>query len=106
MKKENNLEKEFRHHPMDGDRQIEVGLEHRTLISVKNASGETIISICVVGSKGNRSDCVNVDLSPGVDNAIDVYHNDPKADVHLLSIPKAEYDAEIQSRSSRHKRNI
>jgi hypothetical protein len=89
-----NLEKNFRSMPMDGDKEIDVGLDHRTLISVKNSSGETVLLLCVVGARGTRQDFALLDLSPGIGNAIDVYYNVPKSDVWLRSLPVSEYDAE------------
>jgi hypothetical protein len=92
------LEKEFRATPMEGDQEIEIGLDHRTLVSVKNGRGETVLSICVVGAKGADPDYALVDLCPGVGNAIDVYYNNPRSMVFLQSMPASEYDTEVQSK--------
>jgi len=93
------MEKEFGDLP--GDKKIEVSPDHRTLIIVKYPNSPTVMEICVVGSPGNLANVVNVDIQPGKDNALDVYHNEPKEDGWIQSLPASEYDKGKQSKSTR-----
>jgi hypothetical protein len=54
-----------------------------------------------VGSPGNLNNIVNVDVQPGEGNAIDVYHNEPKEDVWIQSLPADQFDKKQQSKSER-----
>jgi hypothetical protein len=49
-----SMEKDFECQPLPGDKKIEVSVDHRTLILVKNSAGQSVVEICVVGSPGNR----------------------------------------------------
>jgi hypothetical protein len=49
-----SMEKDFECQPLPGDKKIEVSIDHRTLILVKNSAGQSVVEICVVGSPGNR----------------------------------------------------
>lgn len=88
------MEEEFGDTP--SDKKIEVTLDHRTLIIVKNPGHQTVMEICVVGSKGTRDDVALVDIAPGKGNAIDVYHNNPEKHVFLRSLPIAEFEKDIE----------
>jgi hypothetical protein len=84
-----------------GDKEIEISLDHRTLITVKNPGRSTVLEICIVGSPGARADLAMVDMEPGKGYAIDVYENDPKKLVSLLSLPIAEFEKDLKRENPR-----
>jgi hypothetical protein len=90
------MEQEFGDLP--GDEKIEISLDHRTLIILKNPGDPTVMEICVVGARGTRSDMALVDIAPGEGNAIDVYYNNPKEVVFLRSLPASEFEEEKRLR--------
>jgi len=96
------MEQDFDQLPFPGDKKIQISLDHRTLIILKNPGHQTVMEICVVGYPGTRHDFALVDIAPGEGNAIDVYHNNPKEVVFVRSLPVPEFEKDQLSRPGGH----
>jgi hypothetical protein len=75
---------------LPGDKTIEVSLDHRTLIIIRNPGCPTVVEICIPGWPGTRDDITNIDIAPGKGNKIDILYNQPKEVLFLQSLPAAE----------------
>jgi hypothetical protein len=49
-----SMEQDFDRPSIEGDKKIQVPIDHRTLIIVKNHSQEVLVEICIVGAPGKK----------------------------------------------------
>ncbi|HXM01108.1 MAG TPA: hypothetical protein VN939_00800 [Chthoniobacterales bacterium] len=91
-----SMEQDFDRSSMDGNKKIQVPIDHRTLIIVKNHSPEVLVEICIVGGPGKQEDVLNIALAPGTGQALDVYAPSPLEYVFVRGLPVSKYEKEKQ----------
>jgi hypothetical protein len=91
-----SMEQDFDRPSMEGDKKIQVPIDHRTLIIVKNHSQEVLVEICIVGGPGKKEDVLNIALAPGTGQALDVDAPSALEYVFVRSLPVSKYEKEKQ----------